>query len=197
MTSDLNCRVDLADQLLALLQTASDGCSEYQLIQQLRQQQSTQLDNLASDQQLALFQTHFLIFNALYLLRERLWQERRAHLQISPLCCQLLPYQAGSAELAEHDPLRDYYLDLQHLQNTNACDVEQLLASFWTRLQSGDEQRAALELFELSAQPTLDLARIKHRYRQLVSQHHPDRGGSTSRLQSINLAFEILQRYYR
>ncbi len=37
---------------------------------------------------------------------------------------------------------------------------------------------------------------IKYRYRQLVSQHHPDRGGSTSRLQSINLAMEILQRYY-
>ncbi|MBX9756373.1 MAG: molecular chaperone DnaJ, partial [Pseudomonadaceae bacterium] len=92
---------------------------------------------------------------------------------------------------------RDYYLDLQHLQSTSACDVEQLLASFWRRLQGGDEQRAALELFELNDQPALDLARIKHRYRQLVSQHHPDRGGSTSRLQSINLAFEILQRYYR
>lgn len=197
MTSDPNCHADLADQLLALLEAAGDGCSEYQLIQQLRQQQAPQLENLASDPQLALFQTHFLIFNALYRLRERLWQARSAHLQISPLCCQLLPYRAGSAELAEHDPLRDYYLDLQQLHGTSACDVEQLLASFWTRLQSGDEQRAALELFELSAQPTLDLARIKHRYRQLVSQHHPDRGGSTSRLQSINLAFEILQRYYR
>ncbi|MDO9320515.1 MAG: DNA-J related domain-containing protein [Pseudomonas sp.] len=197
MTSNIQPPTDLAEQLLALLQAASDGCSEYQLIQQLRQQQSTPLDNLASDPHLALFQTHFLIFNALYRLRERLWLARSAHLQISPLCCQLLPYQAGSAELAEHDPLRDYYLDLQHLQSTNAHDVEQLLASFWTRLQGGDEQRAALELFELSAQPALDLARIKHRYRQLVSQHHPDRGGSTSRLQSINLAFEILQRYYR
>ncbi|MDP3845369.1 MAG: DNA-J related domain-containing protein [Pseudomonas sp.] len=197
MTPDIQSPTDLAEQLLALLQAASDGCSEYQLIQQLRQQQSAHFDNLASDPQLALFQTHFLIFNALYLLRERLWQARSAHLQISPLCCQLLPYQAGSAELAEHDPLRDYYLDLQHLHSTRACDVEQLLASFWSRLQGGDEQRAALELFELSGQPMLDLARIKHRYRQLVSQHHPDRGGNTGRLQSINLAFEILQRYYR
>ena len=197
MTSDLNDHADLADQLLALLQAASGGCSEYQLIQQLRQQPSAHLENLPSDPQLALFQTHFLIFNALYRLRERLWQARSAHLQISPLCCQLLPYQAGSAELAEHDPLRDYYLDPRQLHSTSAQDVEQLLASFWARLQSGDEQRAALELFELSAQPLPDLARIKHRYRQLVSQHHPDRGGSTSRLQSINLAFEILQRYYR
>ncbi|MBU2294721.1 MAG: J domain-containing protein, partial [Gammaproteobacteria bacterium] len=42
----------------------------------------------------------------------------------------------------------------------------------------------------------LNLATIKHRYRQLVSLHHPDRGGSTARLQSINKAMEILERYY-
>jgi DnaJ-class molecular chaperone len=55
-----------------------------------------------------------------------------------------------------------------------------------------------LELFELdTTTQALNLATIKQRYRQLVSQHHPDRGGSTSRLQSINLAMEILARYYR
>ena len=188
---------ELAEQLLALLQAADTGLSEYQLIQQLKQQQSQHLDNLAGDEQLALFQLHFLIFNALYRLRERLWQEQSGHLLIGPLRCQLRPYQAGSCALAEHDPLRDYYLNLQHLRDTDAEAVEQLLANFWRRLHSGDEQRAALELFELSSPPVLDLARIKHRYRQLVSQHHPDRGGSTSRLQSINQAFEILQRYYR
>lgn len=197
MTVALPPNAELAEQLLALLQAADAGLSEYQLIQQLKLQQSQHLDNLADDEQLALFQTHFLIFNALYRLREQLWQQHSAHLQIGPLCCQLLPYQAGSHELAEHDPLRDYYLNLQHLQDTDAQAVEQLLESFWRRLHSGDEQRAALELFELSSPPALDLARIKHRYRQLVSQHHPDRGGSTSRLQSINQAFEILQRYYR
>ena len=58
------------------------------------------------------------------------------------------------------------------------------------------EKRAALELFELHEESRLDLGTIKYRYRQLVSLHHPDRGGSTSRLQSINQAMEILQRYY-
>lgn len=197
MNSELASPTALTEQLLAFLQAAPAGCSEYQLIQQLRQQQSVHLADLPADPQLALFQTHFLIFNALYRLRDHLWQEARAHLHISPLCCQLQPYQAGSQALSEHDPLRDYYLDLQQLQGTSASDVEQLLASFWKRLQSGDDQRAALELFDLHTTPALDLSRIKYRYRQLVSQHHPDRGGSTSRLQSINHAFEILQSYYK
>jgi hypothetical protein len=196
MNSELNPALDLAEQVHELLRAAPSGISEYQLIQQLKQQHSTHIPHLELTDKLVLFRTHFLLFNALYLLRDRLWQSQAAHLQISPLCVQLLPWQPGSAELAEHDPLRDYYLNLQHLRDTDEADVEKLLASFWTRMQGGDEKRAALELFELSSEQALNLATIKLRYRQLVSLHHPDRGGSTSRLQSINLAMEILQRYY-
>lgn len=61
-------------------------------------------------------------------------------------------------------------------------------------MHSGEEKLAALELFEL--QDPITPQRIKQRYRQLVSQHHPDRGGSQTRMQSINQAMEILQRYY-
>lgn len=196
MNSDLNPALDLTEQLHELLRAAPAGISEYQLIQLLKTRHSTHIPHLELTDKLVLFRTHFLLFNALYLLRDQLWKTQSAHLQISPLCVQLLPWQPGSAELAEHDPLRDYYLNLQHLRDTEAADVEKLLASFWTRMQGGDEKRAALELFELNNEQALNLATIKLRYRQLVSQHHPDRGGSTSRLQSINLAMEILQRYY-
>lgn len=110
----------------------------------------------------------------------------------------MLPYARAAAGLAEQDALREYYLDLSNLRDTHEDDVERLLASFWTRMQGSDEKRAALELFELDRSPQpLTLELIKHRYRQLVSLHHPDRGGSTQRLQSINLAMEILARYYR
>lgn len=77
---------------------------------------------------------------------------------------------------------------------TSEADVERLLQSFWTRMQGSEEKAAALALFELEG--AVDYPAIKLRYRQLVSQHHPDRGGSTARLQSINKAMEILQRYY-
>ena len=196
MINDLDPALDLPDQLHELLRDAPAGISEFQLIQQLKARHSTHIPNLGLADKLVLFRIHFLLFNALYLLRERLWGRQEAHLEIGPLCVQLQPWQPGSAELARHDPLRDYYLDLRHLRDTTERDVEKLLSSFWTRMQGSDEKRAALELFELNVDQPLDLAVIKQRYRQLVSLHHPDRGGSTGRLQSINLAMEILQRYY-
>jgi DnaJ-domain-containing protein 1 len=196
--AELDNSLDLSDQVLQLLRESPDGCSEYQLIQQLKNRHSTHIPNVGLADKLVLFRTHFLLFNALYGLRDRLWQQQTGHLLISPLCVQLLPYSAGHAQLSEPDPLRAYYLDLSHLRDTSEDDVEKLLTSFWKRMQGGDEKRAALELFELdSNSQTLKLATIKQRYRQLVSEHHPDRGGSTSRLQSINLAMEILARYYR
>lgn len=194
--NDLDPALDLAEQLHELLREAPAGISEFHLIQQLKARHSTHIPHLELADKLVLFRTHFLLFNALYQLREQLWQSQAAHLEINPLCVQLQPWRPGSNTLAEHDPLRDYYLNLRHLRETREDDVEKLLASFWTRMQGSDEKLAALELFELNGDQPLNLAIIKLRYRQLVSQHHPDRGGSTSRLQSINLAMEILQRYY-
>ena len=75
--------------------------------------------------------------------------------------------------------------------------MERLLASFWTRLHGNEDRQAALELFELHTAEDLSLGAITRRYRQLVSQHHPDRGGSHERLQTINLAMEVLRRHYQ
>jgi hypothetical protein len=119
-------------------------------------------------------------------------------LQITPLNIRLLAWHSSESGLGEHDALAGYYLDMDNLRTTTEQDVAQLLESFWSRMHGGDEKRAALELFELDKINTpVDLSAIKRRYRQLVSIHHPDRGGSTSRLQSINKAMEILNRYYK
>jgi len=209
MNDDLEPEMDLAEQIFALLREQPEGCSEYQLIQQLKARHSTHIPNLPLFDKLVLFRTHFLVFNALYRLRDQLWGERHHSLQISPLCVQLQPYIAGACGVAENDPLRDYYLDMTNLRDTDEGEVERLLASFWSRMRGDhvgeqseafdpEQKRAALELFELDQEAaSLSLHTIKRRYRQLVSIHHPDRGGSTARIQSINLAMEILERYYR
>ncbi len=195
MTPDLDPSLDLTDQLLELLREAPEGISEFQLIQQLKARHCTHVPNLPLTDKLVLFRTHFLVFNALYRLRDRLWAENAAHLEIGPLQIRLSPYMSGAQALGEQDVLRSYYLDEKHLKETSELDVEKMLKSFWTRMQGNEEKAAALALFELEDGP-VDYALIKLRYRQLVSQHHPDRGGSTTRLQSINKAMEILERYY-
>ena len=209
MNDDLEPEMDLAEQIFVLLREQPEGCSEYDLIQQLKARHSTHIPNLPLLDKLVLFRTHFLVFNALYRLRDQLCGETSHSVQISPLCVQLQPYVPGVSGIVENDPLRDYYLDMTNLRDTDEAEVERLLASFWSRMRGDhlgernetwdpEQKRAALELFELDQEAaSLSLPAIKRRYRQLVSIHHPDRGGSTTRLQSINLAMEILQRYYR
>lgn len=197
MNDDFAPGLNLSEHVHQLLCATPKGLSEYALIQQLKARRCTHIPNQPLTDKLMLFRTHFLLFNALYRLREQLWATQSGYLHISALHIQLLPYQPGSAALSEHDPLRDYYLDMSQLRDTDEQDVAKLLRSFWSRMQAGEEQLAALELFELTDSPQpLSLLLIKQRYRQLVSRHHPDRGGSTERLQSINQAMEILERYY-
>jgi hypothetical protein len=138
----------------------------------------------------ALFCAHFLLFHALYVLRDRAWQARRAHLEITPMKIRWLPYCAEESALTQPDSLRDYYLDLSNLESTSERDVDELLASFWLRFQSIDQRSDALQ--ELGLADPVDDATIKKTYRQLAMQHHPDRGGDTERLQAINAAVSVL-----
>lgn len=181
--------------LLELLQSNPEGLSEYELLLRLNRRHGLP-ETLTSDT-LELFRTHFLLFHTLYQLRDRLHAEGTALLEISPLCIRLLAYRAGEGAVSEADPLRAYYLNLDHLRETGAEDVQRMLGQFWLRLQGGEERQMALELFELSSETDLNLNVIRQRYRQLVSVHHPDRGGSTQQLQAINNAMETLQRHYR
>lgn len=198
MNDDLDPRLELPAQILDVLRQSPAGISEYALIQHLKERHSTHIPNVPLTDKLVLFRTHFLVFNALYRLREQLSAEQSAVLSISPLLIQLQPYASAVTGLSEHDPLPNYYMDLNNLRDTGEAEVEQLLSSFRACINGSEEKIAALQLFELDeSRHALSLGTIKHRYRQLVSQHHPDRGGSTERLQTINKAMEILQRYYR
>jgi hypothetical protein len=103
----------------------------------------------------------------------------------------LRPYQPGTdSQLSLPDSLRAYYLDLTHLYQTGTAEVETLLNAFWQRLTRNDQREEALQVLGL-ADP-VDDASIRRRYRELVMQHHPDRGGETARLQLLNAAAATL-----
>jgi DnaJ-class molecular chaperone len=59
------------------------------------------------------------------------------------------------------------------------------------------EFREAVEVFSLGERATLE--HIKVRHRQLVKEHHPDRGNSTDleAIRRINRAHELLTQYCR
>lgn len=152
----------------------------------------------ASDS-LALFQTHFLVMNALYQLRTRFAAAGRGQLQISALEIQLLPADggivAGTGLTTSDGSLESWYLDWDNFAAASAASVDELLDSFWRRYLVQGDRHQALQLLELKEPVTLQ--QIKKRYREKAMVWHPDRGGSDAQLAELNRALDVLQRYYR
>lgn len=185
--------------LLDLLEQAPEGIDEFTLIRRIAQERPDSLFAVpgALRDPLSLFQLHFLLFHRLYGLSDRLAASGR-QLHIHALRIGIEPRAPSAPGLRCSDPLRSYYLDWSEWARTHEADVQRLLDRFWRghrHSQATDaEVEAALAVFDLTA--PIDGATIKKRYRQLVSRHHPDRGGETERLQAINAAMLILERYY-
>lgn len=182
----------LEQACLELLANHPRGLSEHQLMLRLRSDEYALLPPLAPDDHLGLFQSHFLLFHALYRLRDRLYDEQRATLRISVLAIELDDYRAAQAALCEADPLRDYYLDLNNLAATGEGEVAALLAGFWRRMQQGQPERVAAALEVMGLERVENLAQLRQHYKRLVMRHHPDRGGEAARMQALNDAYAVL-----
>jgi DnaJ-domain-containing protein 1 len=186
-------RDDLQQLLLTILEQRPEGVAEHALLRRLQAERGEDFPNALFRDQLALFRAHFLLFHALYRLRERLLADAAACLQIDPRAIRLSPYAEATAQgLADHDPMRDYYLDLANLEDTGAEEVERMLGSFWARYYAGSRRTEALAVLGLEA--SADLGTAQRRYRQLAMQHHPDRGGEPERFRAIQEAIAVLRR---
>ncbi len=181
----------LPDLLYRILKAHPAGLSEHALIVALREHPDCDLEIPSLQDPEVLFRIHFLLFNALYRLQEHLHAAGRGRLRISALQIQLLPWREQTGKgIGDTDPLRDYYLDMGNLERTGRAEVERLLDSFWRRFARFDQRGDALKVLGLPADA--DEAAIRHRYRKLAMEHHPDRGGDTRRLQEINAAADCL-----
>jgi len=186
----------LIEPVRELLNAASQPYTEFGLIQALKLRGL--VDPGYSRSSLELFRVHFLVFNALYTLQQKLFSEGW-HLEISPLALYLRPVTEGKEArvLAQgEDPvLRDFYLDWDQYRAATQESVEELLADFWRKMQSPaylapESRREALA--QLDLQDPVSPETIKRRYRRLAMRHHPDRGGSEAELQKINAAMAVL-----
>ena len=178
--------------LLELLQSHPLGLSEFELIKRLECEGEETFARANRQNNLSLFQMHFFLFHHLYLLQSQLYQAQKYLLEINPLRIALRELSPTSSTMLDaHDPLRDYYLDLENLTRATAADVDDLLHQFWRKLLVKDKRSEALTVLEL--QDPVDWKTIKAQYRRLAMKHHPDRGGDSKQLQLINAAIEILK----
>ena len=185
----------LRSALYQILQEHPEGMREFDLMAALSAHAGVAYHVHVRGDMLSLFQSHFLLFHCLYRLRDELRCAGEFDLDIHCLSIQLLDYQnPGSNYLGLSDSLREYYLDLSHLTEASADGVADLLDKFWGRYAQQDEHTEALEVFGLTA--PVEYSDVRARYRRLVMDHHPDRGGSTSQIQLINESFSCLKRYY-
>jgi len=177
--------------ILTILKAEGVGVSEYQLIRQLEADHGP-FPETGGGADLALFQKHFIVMNALYQLQQSLLDDG-LYLAISSLNIQLQTNNC-SRETRLSDSadtkLRDYYLDWSQLEATTASDVTELLNSFWECYLAIDKKAEAL--IKLGLDEDVGWDNIQRSYRRLAAQHHPDRGGDQKEFIAIREAYEVL-----
>lgn len=176
-----------------LLSEGNRSFSEHELIKCL--QAESAFPALAGTARLALFQTHFLVMNALYQLQEQLAGER-IHLHISPLAICLQSHseenEGALAQVNSQVALKKYYGDWSHFQSTDEQDVDGLLSGFWQHYLAQDKQSDAYQTLLL--EPDSGWEQIKKAYRRMAAECHPDRGGDATEFMRVREAYEVLVR---
>lgn len=180
-----------------ILRTIPSPLREIELINILDAQYHEIFPKRSLSDSLILFQTHFVLFNALHHLKLQLIEQESGFLNIGPITIQLLPYHhiTHSTYLTEPDNTSDYYLDWSNFSKTSKEQVDRLIWDFWETMGWQDQQDDSFKTLQLKYPCTWD--QIKTQYRRLAMQHHPDRGGSKTELQKINDAYAKLKKVYK
>lgn len=208
----LNCQEDeaqiseLIDILALLLDENSAGLSEHELLKLLQQPPHEFFATDALHDPLVLFQTHFLLFHSLYVLKQRWSNTQHAELEISALEIKKRPFKQpikntrqdkNQYQSIEHvDPLAQYYLDWSHFSATSSADIEELLSSFWRKVfKPRNELDIQQALLIMELENPISTVELKVQYRRLAQNHHPDKGGDSEHFKNICQAFHQLKQY--
>ena len=181
--------------VLAFLQEHGPAVTEYQLIQHLNE--CGLFDAFAGESsQLQLFKKHFITRHCLYELQQNLPSDWC--LLIGPVTIQLqktassIPHacEAGFAEAG----LRDFYLDLRHLEQADDESVSELLRGFRVRFNAWNSCDEASKTLEL--QPDASWTEIQRAYRRKIQRLHPDAGGNAESFARVREAYLILKKRF-
>jgi len=185
--------------LQEILLNHNNGLSEYELFDQLKSPPYALFTTEALRDPLSLFQSHFILFNALYQLQDRWLRNKTGLLQIHCSCIRHNPWQAGQNGMIEQDKLRAYYLDWSNLSDTDQSQVEALLDSFWVAFSGAPNKvkennmplQQALNLLDLTTPYTPQ--QLKLQYRKMLHQYHPDKGGDNGHTTQLHDAYQRLK----
>lgn len=182
-----------------ILLSQSDGISEFELFSILKSPPYELFSAEALRDPLLLFQSHFIVFNALYQLKNTWLQNKTGLLQIHCTSIKREPWQAGQEGLITQDKLGAYYLDWENLSGTDQPQVEAMLDNFWAAFAGIPSQsqnnnmplQQALDLLNLPS--PYSSQQLKQQYRQMLHIHHPDKGGDHEITVQLHNAYERLK----
>lgn len=183
-----------------LLRENPEGLSELHLIKALQRPPWELIGTVNYAEADKLYPVHFLIFHVLYRLRDQL-AGTSAILDISPLLIKLSHSDvvSGSGPVSTNDELRTFYLDLSRYQMPEDA-IAQMMDDFWSgrfgHQPEKEETHDAAAALGFRDMPS-SFSEVKQRFRRAVMQAHPDRGGETEAIQSLNNAFSILKAHFR
>ena len=154
---------------------------------------------LAQEEELALFQKHFITMNALYQIQLSLWESHRVYLDITSVRVSIIQNLSDSdsgkdnqaSELVESAAVREYYLDWSNYENTDQEEVLHMLNGFWEMYCSQDKVHSAYDTLELSHSEPFDV--VKKQYRKLAAKYHPDKGGNSADFIALRQAYEVIK----
>jgi hypothetical protein len=181
-----NAAMPLFTALLRILKEHPEGIREYELMKRLAEESALFLLREESEGYLELFRSHFFLFHLLYRLQDRLIKNASYRLSIFCLEIKLFPYHDHRNLPVEADPLREYYLDMDNMLETEEHDVRCMLSDFFKQLDRWEKREDDLQLLGLPAGSGRET--VRREYRQLVQIHHPDKGGDPERFREINEA---------
>ena len=211
--------LELDQTLLELISQEANksGISEYEIISKFKSPAYNLFNADVMSNNLSLFQTHFVIFNALYRLRDLGLELNQFDIDIISSNIRFIPLSpnkqndtlATSTKVQKREvqkpeeqqaieKLRTYYLDWNNFEKTTETSINELLDSFWNNMSSrSPTQRnednlakslSTLELTNLPSEPSL-----KRQYKKLCNIHHPDKGGCQATFQKVHLAYQYIK----
>lgn len=181
------------------LRSAVFGIDELNLIKKLQRPPWTLIGELEFHDTQKLYPVHFLLFHVLYRLRDTL-AEVGENLTISPMRISIERQDTvgGNGLPGSVDSLRSFYLDLSQYELPEDA-IDQMMNNFWAGCQNTGpgkpETLQAAKVLGFDSIPDSFLT-VKQAFRRAVMQAHPDRGGNTEAIQSLNEAFSVLKAHF-